>query len=184
MERITQHIKESIGVKKEILDNMPQKIFKLSEMLKHCLRIGNKILVAGNGGSAADSQHMAAELIGRYRKERQSIACIALTTDTSILTAVSNDYGFDSIFERQIEAIGKKNDIFIAISTSGKSKNLIRAIEKCKKVGIKTIGLLGNNGGLLKNTVDLSLTVPSSNTPVIQECHTMIIHILCDLIEN
>jgi len=154
------------------------------EKITECLERGNKILICGNGGSAADSQHFAAELVGRFKLERKGLPAIALTTDTSILTAIGNDYGFDQIFERQVEALGKEGDILVGISTSGNSENVIRAVKKAKEIGIYTIGLLGKSGGKLKDLVDLSLVVPSNNTPRIQECHVLIYHIVCEEVEK
>jgi D-sedoheptulose 7-phosphate isomerase len=138
----------------------------------------------GNGGSAADAQHFAAEMVGRFLMERKALPAIALTTDTSILTAVGNDYGFDEIFTRQVEALANPGDILIGISTSGNSLNVKRALEAGKHIGVKTIGLLGRNGGEIGPIVDSNLTVPSFETPRIQEAHLIIIHILCDLIEK
>jgi len=152
--------------------------------LKNCFNNGSKLLIAGNGGSAADSQHFAAEIVGRYKKERRGYPAIALTTDTSILTAWGNDYDFESVFSRQIESLGQQGDIFLGISTSGNSKNVILAVKKAKEMGMITIGLLGNNGGNLKDLVDMSIIVPSTNTARIQEVHITIIHILCEEIEH
>jgi len=147
-------------------------------------RNGGKVIVFGNGGSAADSQHLAAELVGRYQFERESLPAIALTTDTSIITALGNDYGFEYVFSRQCESLVKKNDIVIAISTSGKSQNVINAIRTCKKIGAITIGLTGMGGGSLKQLTDINLIVDSKSTPRIQEVHRIIIHIICDLVEQ
>ena len=138
----------------------------------------------GNGGSAADAQHLAAELVGRFLIERRALPAIALTTDTSILTAVGNDYGFDDVFKRQVEALACPSDVLIGISTSGNSTNIKRALEAGKEIGARAIGLLGHNGGEIGKMTDFSLTVPSSDTPRIQEAHLLIIHILCDLIEK
>lgn len=145
---------------------------------------GNKILIAGNGGSAADAQHIAAEFIGRFRKERQSLPAIALTTDTSILTALGNDYGFDKVFARQLEGLIKEGDIFLAISTSGSSKNIVEAVKLCRENSCKVIGLLGNEGGELGRMVDLPIIVPSSHTARIQEAHITLGHIICELVED
>ena len=145
---------------------------------------GNKIYLFGNGGSAADAQHIAAELIGRYKIERESIPAVSLTTDTSILSSLSNDYSFETIFSRQCESLVEKNDIVIAISTSGNSKNVINGIITAKKKGAKIIGLLGNNGGEMKNLIDIPIIVNSSSTDKIQEVHRIIYHIICDLIEQ
>lgn len=159
-------------------------IEKCINLITDAIKRGNKILVAGNGGSAADAQHMAAEFVGRFRLERKAIPCISLTTDTSIITAWSNDYNFESIYERQIEALGQEGDIFIGISTSGNSANIIRGIKKAKDLQIKCICLLGKHGGVLKEAGDVNLIVPSDDTPRIQEVHETIIHIICDLVEK
>ncbi len=163
---------------------LEESIIAISDHITESLRNSHTVFWAGNGGSASDSQHLAAELVGRFEKNREAIASVALTTDTSILTAVGNDYGFDSIFSRQIEALGKAGDIFIAISTSGNSPNIIRAVEAAKLKGVTTIGLLGKTGGKLKELVDHPLVVPSDNTARIQEAHILIGHILCQLIEE
>ena len=152
--------------------------------LSSALKQGQKILFAGNGGSAADAQHLAAEIVGRFEKERSGLAALALTTDSSTLTSIANDYGFESIFSRQLEALGQEGDVFIAISTSGNSANLVRAVEVAKAKGLVTIGMLGKNGGDLKALVDECLIVPSENTARIQEAHILIGHILCQLVEE
>jgi len=159
-------------------------ISKIINLIIECIEKGNKILICGNGGSAADSQHFAAELIGRYQLERMSFPAIALTTDSSIITAVGNDYGFDLIFSRQCESLVKKNDIVIAISTSGNSLNVIKAIQASKKKGAITVGLLGGNGGDLQKMVDIAVIVPSKSTPRIQEVHRIIIHVICEFVEQ
>jgi D-sedoheptulose 7-phosphate isomerase len=141
-------------------------------------------LIAGNGGSAADAQHFAGEIVGRFKKERKGYPAIALTTDASIITSWANDYDFNTIFSRQIEALGKEGDVFLGISTSGNSKNIIEAVKKAKEMGIFCICLLGKDGGELKNLTDLSIIIPSDNTPRIQECHIMIIHIICEELEK
>lgn len=152
--------------------------------LVDCLSRGNKILIAGNGGSAADAQHFAAELVGRFMKERKGLAAIALTTDTSILTSVANDYDYDIVFERQVEALGKKGDVFIGFSTSGNSSNIINAVEKASCLKMKTLGFLGKDGGKLAAMCDNSLIIPSDTTARVQEIHEMIIHLMCEEIEN
>lgn len=143
-----------------------------------------KILFCGNGGSAADSQHLAAELVGRFVNDRPPLAAIALSTDTSILTCVGNDYNFDEIFARQVIGLGRKGDLLIGISTSGNSNNVIRAVEEAKKIGIKTLGLLGRDGGKMKFICDQSIVIPSKITARIQECHILVGHTLCGLIEE
>ena len=145
---------------------------------------GKKILLAGNGGSAADSQHIAGELVSRFAFDRPGLAAIALTTDTSILTAIGNDYGYECLFSRQIQALGEDGDIFIAYSTSGKSPNILKAITEAKDRGIYTIGLTGNRKAEMNDICDIILEVPSSDTPKIQEGHLIIGHILCGIIEN
>jgi len=148
------------------------------------LRNGRKILFAGNGGSAADAQHWAGELVSRFYYDRPGLPAIALTTDTSILTAIGNDYGYDYTFARQIEALGQDGDVFIAISTSGRSKNIMRAIEACETKGVQVIGFTGESGGDMKERSAICFCVPSSETPRIQEGHEFIGHLLCGLIES
>lgn len=149
-----------------------------------CYKNNGKIIIFGNGGSAADSQHFAAELVGRFKINRQSIPAISLTTDTSIITAIGNDYSFDDIFSRQCEAIVNKNDVVIGISTSGNSKNIIRGLQKAKTKGSKIIGILGNDGGQIADIVDISIIVSSKNTARIQEVHKIILHIICEKVEE
>lgn len=159
-------------------------IQKAVTVITSSLRNGNKIIIFGNGGSAADAQHMAAELVGRYKLERKSLPAIALSADTAVITAISNDYGFDEVFGRQCESLVKKGDIVIAISTSGMSQNVIRGVQIAKKKGAKIISLTGKTNGKLKNISDIVLEVPSKNTPRIQEGHRTIIHIICELVEK
>lgn len=148
------------------------------------LKDGGKILLCGNGGSAADSQHIAAEFIGRFKKERNSLAALALTTDTSILTAVANDYSYDKIFSRQIEGLGRKGDILIAISTSGNSKNILRAVKQAKSQEIATVGFTGADGGQLKRIADICFRAKSQKTPHIQEVHITALHAISEAVEN
>tara|TARA_B100000035_G_C20872993_1_gene497084 strand:- start:232 stop:819 length:588 start_codon:yes stop_codon:yes gene_type:complete len=155
-----------------------------SEIIFKSLKKGGTIFWCGNGGSAADSQHIAAEFVGRFKKNRKPLRSIALTTDSSVLTCVSNDYSFEEIFSRQINALGRKGDVLVAISTSGNSKNVKRALIEAHKMGIKTIGLLGKNGGSCKNYVDVPMIIPSNNTARIQEIHILIEHLLCEIIEH
>ena len=156
----------------------------IAEKMINALNNSGTIFWIGNGGSAADAQHMAAELIGRYKKERKSLASIALTTDSSILTSISNDYHFDKIFSRQIEGLCKSQDIIIGLSTSGNSENIIQAIKAAKKIGAYTIILTGHEGGKLKSLGDISLIMPSQTTARIQEAHSLICHILCEMIDE
>ena len=159
-------------------------IKKACETAVATLKAGGKILLCGNGGSAADAQHIAAELTGRYKTERGALAGIALTTDTSALTAIGNDYGYEFVFSRQLEALGREGDLLIAISTSGNSGNVIKALELACKIGIKTIGLSGRTGGAMNELCELNLVVPSNDTPRIQEMHIMIGHIICQAIDD
>lgn len=159
-------------------------IVKCTEALTHALRAGNKILLMGNGGSAADAQHFAAELVGRFLRERRALPAIALTTDTSLLTAVANDFGFEQVFKRQVEALARPGDVVVGISTSGNSPNVALALEAARAIGCMTIGLLGRDGGGIAPLVDIALTVPAQQTPHIQEAHITIIHLLCDLVER
>ncbi len=159
-------------------------IARAALMTASCIGKGGKILACGNGGSAADAQHFAAELVGRFLADRHPYAAVALSTDTSILTSLSNDYGFESIFERQVAALGRKNDILLAISTSGNSPNVIRALKAAKKKGLKTVGLTGKGGGKMANLVDILLDADSTATPRIQETHGFVIHAICNIVER
>ena len=176
-------LKEHIEVAKA-LEKEEENIIKAAKIVKEALKSRNKILLCGNGGSAADSQHIAAELTGRYKKERKGLPAVALTTDTSALTAIGNDYGFDFVFARQVEALGEKGDVLIAISTSGNSKNVIEAIKKAKEIGLKVINLIGKDGGKMKGMGEVDIIVPSNNTPRIQEMHIFIGHTICELVEK
>ena len=169
---------------KNLAKNHSHKIKEAAELMISSLQEGGKIIYCGNGGSAADSQHLAAELIGRYRKNRDPIPALALTTDTSIITAVANDFSFNDIFSRQIKVLGSKNDILYAISTSGNSKNIISAIDTAKSNNIKVIGLTGESGGLMSSMCDVLINVPSNRPDRIQEMHIAIGQIICELIEE
>ena len=181
---ITNIFQESIRVKEETLQANLDSIIRAAEEMIKTLSNGGKIMFMGNGGSAADSQHIAAELIGRFQKERRSLPAIALTTDSSILTSLGNDYSFDIIFARQIEGLGRRGDIVFAISTSGNSKNVIKGVQKAKAMGIKTISLTGGTGGKLAGICDINLVVPSNKTARIQESHLCLYHTICELVEN
>lgn len=159
-------------------------IAAVGELLAKALAGGKKLLVMGNGGSAADAQHMAAEIVGRFRLERRGLPAIALTTDTSILTAIGNDYGFEMVFRRQVEAFAVDGDIVLGISTSGSSSNVRAALLLAGEMGCRTVGLLGKDGGSIKDCVEIAVTVPGLDTPRIQEGHITIIHIICDLVEQ
>ncbi|WP_297446045.1 D-sedoheptulose 7-phosphate isomerase [Desulfurobacterium sp.] len=175
---------ESADLKRNFIEENKEYLFLIFSKVVERIRNGGKILLCGNGGSAADSQHIAAELVGRFLLDRRALPAVALTTDTSILTAVGNDFGFDAIFERQVEALGNENDVLIGISTSGNSENVIRAVMKAKEKGILTVGVLGKDGGRLKDLVDYPVVVKSFSTPRIQEVHITIGHVLCDFIEK
>ncbi len=184
-ERINSVIDEQINNLMNLKENgYDEKVIKLSEVIVKSMKKGGKLLICGNGGSAADSQHIAAEIVGRFVKERKAFPAIALTTDSSILTCMGNDYGFDDIFSRQVEGIGKKGDVLIGISTSGNSKNVIKAVEKAKEMGIITVGLLGRDGGKLKDMCDYEITFPYKETARVQEHHLMTYHLLCEFIEE
>ena len=180
---IKSMIMESIETKKLALSLSPQ-IEKATNLIINALKNNKKILITGNGGSASQASHFTAELVGRYKIERKGLPCLALTADTSILTAWSNDYSYESVFERQLEALANAGDVFITLSTSGNSKNLIKAVEKAKELNVQVIGLLGKGGGKLKNTSSVEIIVPSDSTPRIQEAHLMILHIICELVEK
>jgi len=183
---IISQIKASISVKEKIVQdvNLINEIQLASNVIIASYNQGNKTMLAGNGGSAGDAQHIAGEFVSRFNFERPGIPSIALTTDTSILTAIGNDYGFHRIFARQVQAQGKIGDVFIGISTSGNSVNLIEAFKTCKEMGINTIGLTGQTGGKMADFCDICLKVPSIETPRIQESHILIGHILCHLVEE
>ena len=181
---IAREIQESISVKNELARAASEQIAEAATAIVACLRGGGKLIVFGNGGSASDAQHMAAELVGRYAVKRQALAAIALITNSSSLTAIANDFGFEEIFARQLEALAKPEDLILAISTSGNSSNVLRGLETAKALGLKKIGLTGNDGGKLRNLVDICVAVPSSSTPRIQEAHALIIHILCGIVED
>jgi D-sedoheptulose 7-phosphate isomerase len=185
MENIIEQIfTESIAVKQATLKANLPKIKQAAETWIAALKAGKKIMFCGNGGSAADSQHIAAEFIGRFMKERRSLPAIALTTDTSILTALTNDYSVDIVFARQVEGIGQAGDILVGLSTSGNSKNVLEAMKTARAKGIKTIGLLGNDGGTIAPLCDIALIVPSKMTARIQESHICIAHTLCQITEE
>jgi len=183
---IINQINDSIEVKRSILsnDSMLKDIAKAASNIIDAYNNKKKTLLAGNGGSAGDAQHIAGEFVSRFNFNRPGLPSIALSTDSSIMTAVSNDYGFKQIFARQIQAQGSQGDVFIGISTSGNSENLIEALKACKEAGIYTIGLTGQTGGAMKELCDICLKVPSTDTPRIQESHILIGHIICGLVEE
>jgi len=185
-EYIRSEIEASAQTKQKILEDeaLIALIAKVGELCVELYRNGKKTLLAGNGGSAADAQHIAAELVGRYGFDRPSIPSLALTTDTSNLTAIGNDYGYDKVFSRQLEGMGQEGDLFIGISTSGNSQNIVNAFESAKAKGITTVALVGRDGGQMGKMADYAIIVPSNATPRIQESHILIGHILCDIIEK
>ena len=183
---IEKQVRDSINVKKSILGNneILKLVSKISLEIVKAYKNGHKVLIAGNGGSAADAQHMAGELVSRFYFDRPGLPAIALTTDSSIITAIGNDYSYNRIFSRQIESNGQNGDIFIGISTSGNSKNIIEALIQSKKQGIINIGLTGKDGGTMKHQCDYCVCVPSEETPRIQESHLLIEHIICSIVEE
>ncbi|MEA5428589.1 D-sedoheptulose 7-phosphate isomerase [Arcicella lustrica] len=183
---IKSQVKESISVKQALLEDSQQidLINEVTSIITSAYKLGNKTLLAGNGGSAADAQHIAGEFVSRFYFDRPGLASIALTTDTSIITAIGNDYGYEKLFSRQLQALGKSGDVFIGISTSGNSPNVIKAFETCKELGIITVGLTGQNGGKMKDICDYCIKVPSNETPRIQEVHILIGHIICCIVEE
>lgn len=185
-EIIKEKIKNSIECKEKILNDkeLIKMIDNVVNKVIECYKNGHRIYICGNGGSASDSQHFAAELVGRYMLERKALPAQAFTTDTSILTAIGNDYGYDTIFERQVEAMCEKGDILFGITTSGNSSNILKAFAKAKELGTTTIGLLGKDGGKCKDVCDMPIVVNWNRTPNIQESHIMIIHIICELVER
>ena len=184
-ERINNVLEEQISNLEYLKSNgYINNLIEVVNIITSSMKNGNKVLICGNGGSAADSQHFAAELVGRFKLERKGLPAIALTTDTSVLTCMGNDYGYNSIFSRQVEALGQKGDVLIGFSTSGNSENVILAIEEGKKKGLTTIGFLGKDGGKLKKMVDVDLTFNYSETARTQEHHLMTYHLICEFVEK
>jgi len=183
---IANQVKKSYEIKQAIYENkeLMELIQKVSKVTIEAYKQGNKTLIAGNGGSAADAQHIAGEFVSKFYFDRPGLASIALTTDTSILTAIGNDYGYEKLFSRQVQANGVKGDIFIGISTSGNSKNIIEALKECKEKGILTVGFTGENGGDMKELCDYCICVPSNETPRVQESHILLGHIICAVVEE
>lgn len=186
LQRIQQQFHDSLQAKQQALDTMAAPIERAVRLMTQCLQSGGKVMACGNGGSAADSQHFAAELLNRFEKERPPLAAIALTTDTSTLTSIANDYRYEDVFAKQIQALGKKGDVLLAISTSGNSPNVIEAIHVAHTLGVRVVALTGRNGGkinALLSADDIHLCVPVERTARIQECHLLTIHCLCDGID-
>ncbi|MEK6714482.1 MAG: D-sedoheptulose 7-phosphate isomerase [Candidatus Omnitrophota bacterium] len=182
--KIENILRDSINVKEKLLSDSINIIAQIASQIITSLKNGGKLIIFGNGGSAADAQHIAAELIGRFQKERRALAALALTTNTSVLTALANDYGYETVFSRQLEALADKKDVVLAISTSGNAKNVNIAVRKAKADGIKTIAFTGQRGGELAKLADIALIIPSKITARIQEVHITVGHILCELIED
>ena len=181
--RVAAALKDGAELRMKISRENGQIIVKAAMLIARCLQSGNKLLLFGNGGSAADAQHLAAEFVGRFVRERAGLPAIALTTDSSILTAVGNDYGFEQVFARQIQALGRPGDVAVAISTSGNSANVLEGVKEARKRNLKTIGLTGKDGGALAQQADVAITIPSTSTARIQECHIAIGHLFCELVD-
>ncbi len=184
-----QVIRETLLQKKEMIDGLldsryMESVEEAGKLLVKTLKNGGKILLAGNGGSAADAQHFAGEMIGRFMFDRAALPALSLCTDPSVVSCIANDYGYEAVFARQLEGLGKKGDVFVPVSTSGNSENLIQAVVSAKKMGISSVGFLGKDGGQLKEMCDISIIIPSKDTPRIQEFHTFTTHVLCDYLER
>lgn len=185
-DQVSAEIRASIAVKNRILEDesLTGDIGRVAALCLEALRRGNRILLAGNGGSAADAQHIAAEFVSRYAFDRPGLPALAFTTDTSMLTAIGNDYGFDSIFSRQLEANGRRGDVFIGISTSGNSANVLAAMRQAREMDVAAVALTGQSGGAMPAVSDFCLCIPSDSTPRIQESHIMVGHIICGIVER
>ena len=186
MDLVKRRIRESIETKSRILEDeaIITQVCEASEMIKSSLKIGGKVLFCGNGGSASDSLHLTGEIVGRFQKERKGMAAISLNADVATMTAIANDYGYDTVFSRAVEGLMKPEDVLVGISTSGNSENVYQAIMKAKEIGGKSVSLLGKTGGKIKDISDIAIIVPSDCTARIQESHIMIGHIICELIEE
>lgn len=181
---VSQHLQEHLAVVSKLDTQLGDQIVDVARLIAKALASGNTLYWCGNGGSASDSQHLAAEFIGRFRNNRRPLASVALTTDTSVITCVANDFGYDQIFVRQVEALCRKGDVLVAISTSGNSRNVVEAVKSATQLGVTTVGLLSATGGALRELVTYPLLVPSTSTARIQESHILIGHMLCDLVER
>lgn len=180
-------IKREIEISSKVISKLKSEAEKIEEagrLVADVLKEGGKVLIFGNGGSASDAQHMTAELVGGYRKKRRGLSAVALTTDVASLTAISNDFSFEEVFKRQIEALGRRGDVVIGISTSGRSKNVIKALARAKEMGICTIGITGQGGGDMHSVCDVLIKAPSDDTQRIQETHTLILHLICGIVEE
>lgn len=185
-DRLEAILLEASGVLDELLrdEELKGAVLRAAEVITEALRSGGKVLLCGNGGSAADCQHVAGELVGRFKRERRGLPALALTTDTSVLTAVGNDYGFEQVFRRQVEALGRPGDVLIAYSTSGAARNVLLAVEEAKRLGMKTIGMTGKPGGELAGAAEVAIMTPGGSTARIQECHELVGHAVCELVEE
>ena len=181
---IRQRFADSVRVTTATGERLAGRIARAAEAIVECFRCGGGVFIFGNGGSAADAQHVAGELVGRFLKERRALKCQALTTDTSVLTCVANDYDFESIFVRQLEAAAAAGDVAIGLTTSGNSPNVVAALRRAREMHLKTIALTGEGGGRCAEWADILLDVPETHTPRVQEAHTVIYHVLCELVEN
>lgn len=181
---VSQHLQEHLAVVSKLDTQLGDQIVDVARLIAKALASGNILYWCGNGGSASDSQHLAAEFIGRFRNNRRPLASVALTTDTSVITCVANDFGYDQIFVRQVEALCRKGDVLVAISTSGNSRNVVEAVKSATQLGVTTVGLLSATGGALRELITYPLLVPSTSTARIQESHILIGHMLCDLVER
>ena len=181
---VSQHLQEHLAVVSKLDNQLGDQIVDVARLIAKALASGNILYWCGNGGSASDSQHLAAEFIGRFKNNRRPLASVALTTDTSVITCVANDFGYDQIFVRQVEALCRKGDVLVAISTSGNSRNVVEAVKSATQLGVTTVGFLSATGGALRELVTYPLLVPSTSTARIQESHILIGHMLCDLVER
>jgi D-sedoheptulose 7-phosphate isomerase len=175
---------ESLAVKQKFFDDNAGLLLAVGKRMAESLTAGGRVLAFGNGGSAADAQHLAGELVGRYLRDRAALSAIALTTDPSVITAIANDMGYESVFRRQVEAHGRAGDVAVGISTSGRSPNVVQALSVAREMGLVTVGLTGGGGGQLSGQVDYLIDVPTTSTPRIQEVHGMVVHLLCQIVEE
>lgn len=184
MNEIEQQLQDNINIMKELLSTHVAVVRNVADVIVKAFKRNNYMYLMGNGGSAADAQHIAGEMIGRFKMDRRPLPAVALTTDSSVMTAIANDFGYDQSFSRQVEALVREGDIVMAFTTSGNSKNILNAVKAARDLRAITVGFTGTDGGLLKNEVDFCIKIPTTNTPRIQECHITIGHILCSIIEK
>jgi len=184
IEAIRAHLRMSADVCTQMADELAEPTARAAEMLTEAVRSGHTVYVCGDGGSAAQAQHIAGEFIGRFLKERDAMPCVALTTDTSVLTAIANDYDFEDVFARQVDGLVKEGDVLWALSTSGNSVNVLKAVSLARNRGAKVLGMAGRGGGKLKELCDVALCVPADSSPPVQEGHLVLLHILCGLVEQ